>query len=64
MKGADMNPTTSLTPYLVSVVIAVLSAAAMPDAAVTHAPEANAVRHADVIVGGKITPPPATRPAS
>ena len=60
-----MNPTTSLMPYLVSAMIAVLSAAALPDAAVTQPPDgANTVRHAEPSVRGKATsPPPATRPS-
>jgi hypothetical protein len=61
-----MNPTTSIMPYLVSAMIAVLSAAALPDAAVTQPPGgANTVRHVDPSVRGTATPPsPATRPAA
>jgi hypothetical protein len=53
-------------PYLVSAMIAVLSAAALPDSTVTQPPErANTVRHADLSVRAKVTPPPpATRPAA
>ena len=61
-----MNPTPSIMPRLVSAMIAVLSAAALPEATVTQPPGgANTVRHADPSVRGTATPPPpATLPAA